>query len=165
MRRFSLLLLTLAGACAAPGTRAPSLAPRAAEAIDPRIPVPAPPVSAIPTEGLVEQLRGLVAQASAGHEQFEAAAANAERLAAAAGTRESESWVVAQQALSAAVAARAPVARALADIDALSASRIRQLGGIGAADMKAIGEAAARVAKIDSSEAATISRLQTRLAS
>jgi hypothetical protein len=40
---------------------------------------------------------------------------------------------------------------------------VQQLGGIAAADLKAINEAGARVAEIDDREAATIARLQALL--
>jgi len=151
----------LAG-CAAE-TGAPSLAPRPAEAIDPRVPVAEVIVSTDVTPGLASQLDALVARAVAGDEAFRAAAANAERLATAAGPAQSESWIAAQQALSAAVAARAPVTVALGEIDSLAAARIQQFGGLSAADLQAINAAAARVADIDRSEAEQIERIQARL--
>ena len=156
-------LIALAG-CAAPGGGAPSLAPRAAEAIDPRVPIPDPPTQGTPSADLAAELDSLVALAVAGDEAFRAAAANAERIAGAAGPPQSESWILAQQALSAAIAARAPVTRAMGDVDSIAARRIQQLGGIGAADLAAIEAASARVQAIDSAEAATIDRLQARLA-
>ena len=164
MRRPLLLSLIALSGCAAPDAGAPSLAPRAAEAIDPRVPVEDPPAQGSPSAGLVQELETLVAQAMAGDEAFMAAAANADRLASAAGAPQSESWILAQQALSAAVAARAPVTRAMGDLDSLAARRIQQQGGIGAADMAAIQAASERVQAIDSAEAATIGRLQSRLA-
>jgi hypothetical protein len=156
-----LLTLGLTGCAAA--TNAPSLAPRPAEAIDPRVPVPEPAIPARPTADLVQQLDSLVAQAVAGDQAFAPLAERARQLAEAAGPKESESWIVAQQALSSAVAARTPVTSAVGDIDALGASRIQKLGGIGAADLKAIDEAASRVAEIDGREAALIQQLQARL--
>lgn len=164
MRGFALFPLIALAGCASAGAGGPSLAPRSAEAIDPRVPVPDPPVQATPSADLVRELDALVAQALAGDEAFRAAAANADRLAGAAGAPQSESWILAQQALSAAVAARAPVTRAMGDIDSIAARRIQQLGGIGAADLAAIQSASARVQSIDSAEAAAIDRLQARLA-
>jgi hypothetical protein len=163
MRGIPLPMLVILAGCAAPEMNAPSLAPRAAEAIDPRVPVPEAPVPTQATPALVRQLEGLVAEAIAGDQAFRASADDAERLAEAAGPPQSESWIAAQQALSAAVAARAPVTRALGEIDALGAGRIQQLGGIGAADLAAINAAAARVAEIDARHAALIERLQARL--
>ncbi len=163
MRPFPPLLIVAVAACA-PGTvNAPSLAPRATEAIDPRVPVPEPALPASPDRRLVDQLDSLVAQASAGDEGFRLLAERAAQLAEAAGPKESESWIVAQQALSAAIAARAPVARAVGDIDALGSAQVQQLGGIGAANLEAMKAAAARVAEIDEREAATIAQLQARL--
>ena len=165
MRSALLPLLLVLSACAASTVNAPSLAPRPAEAIDPRLPVEGPALPADANPQLVGQLNALIAQAIAGDETFRSAAAQAERLAAAAGAPRSESWIVAQQALSAAMAARTPVTRALADIDDLGAERIERLGGIGAADLAAISAAAARVAEIDDRQSSTITRIQARLGS
>ena len=162
MRGFALLLPIAAVGCAAPVT-APSLAPRAAEAIDPRVPVPETPVSTEATPALLQQLDSLVAQALAGEDAFRAAAAGAERAAASAGPPQSEGWIVAQQALSAAVAARAPVTHALGEIDELGATRIQQQGGMSAGDLSAIAAASARVGEIDARQAATIERIQAQL--
>ena len=143
---------------------APSLSPRAAEAIDPRIPVPDPVLSRTPSPGLVEQLNVLVGQAEAGDSEFQQTASTAEKAVGAAGAPQSEGWIAAQQALSVAVAARAPVTRAAADLDSLGAERIQKLGGIAAADLKAIDAASAKVRAIDEREAAIIKGLQDRLA-
>lgn len=158
----TLPLLLLSG-CAASHVHAPSLARRAAETIDPRLPVPEPTLSATPDPALVAELSGLVAQAEAGDSQFGPAAVAAERAVEAAGPAQSESWITAQEALSAAVAARAPVTRAAAEIDSLAAQRLHRLGGLAAADLKAIDAAAARVRTIDDREAALIKSLQDRL--
>jgi hypothetical protein len=163
MRVLCLLLVLAPAACAAP-TGAPSLSPRPAEAIDPRVPVPEPTIPTTPDPGLADQLEALVSQAIAADSEFRPLAERALQLAQSAGAKESESWVVAQQALSAAVAARAPVARALGDIDALGARRVQALGGIGAGDLAAIQSAAARVAEIDVREATVIDAVQAKLA-
>jgi hypothetical protein len=163
MRGFAVLLLLLLSACVATPVAAPSLAPRAAEAIDPRVPVPEPALSAAPSPALVEKLRSLVAKAVAGDQAFSPLIENARLLAASAGVKESESWVVAQQALSAAVGARLPVTSAVGDIDALGAQRVQTLGGIGAADLEAINAAASKVAEIDAREAAAIDEVQRLL--
>lgn len=127
------------------------------------MPVPDPAIATTPTPGLVERLDRLVAQAAAGDEVFRPLARHAREVAASAGAKESESWVAAQQALSAAVAARASVASAVGDIDALGAQRIQKLGGIGAADLKAIDAAASKVAEIDGREAEAIDEIQRLL--
>ena len=163
MRGFPVLIVPLLAGCAATPVAAPSLAPRAAEAIDPRVPVPEPLLPTAPAPALVENLSALVAQAVAGDKAFAPLIENARRLAALAGAKESESWVVAQQALSAAVGARLPVSSAVGDIDSLGAQRVQTLGGIGAADLKAIDAAASKVAQIDGREAAAIDEVQRLL--
>ncbi|HKC03543.1 MAG TPA: hypothetical protein VKC17_09600, partial [Sphingomicrobium sp.] len=96
------LLLLTATSCAGPGGPPPSLLPRAAEAIDPRVPVERPlndrPVNA----ALAARLAELVSQARAGDAAFGPAAAEAERLAGVSGEARSEAWVAAQEALTAA---------------------------------------------------------------
>ena len=157
-----LLCISIAG-CAHTPANAPSLSPRAAEAIDPRIPVPDPVLSTVPNAALVEQLNALVGQAETGDSEFQPVASAAEKAVASAGAPQSEGWIAAQQALSVAVAARAPVTRAAADVDSLGAQRIQKLEGIAAADLKAINSASAKVRAIDNREAALIKTLQDRL--
>lgn len=163
MRSHTLLLVPLLAGCAPGAMRPPSLAPRAAEAIDPRVPVPEAPVSMAVDPALQARLAALVAQAESGDLQFRGSAPAAERAASAAGARGSESWVAAQQALSALVAARGPVTRALADVDALAAATLARLGGISAGDKSAIETAAEAIARIDRGQAAVIERLQAIL--
>jgi len=164
MRGNLLFAAVLLAGCSASETGAPSLAPRAAEAIDPRVPVRETPVAINVSPTLAGRLQALVAQAVAGDEAFRPAAQRAEGLARSAGPAQSESWILAQQALSAAVAARGPVTRALGDIDSLLAESIRQQGGTGAADLAAINAAAATVGEIDSRQAAAIDRINELLA-
>ena len=94
---------------------------------------------------------------------FRSAADQAEQLAASAGAPQSESWVAAQQALSAAIAAREPTGRALGDIDALGAERLQTVGGIAPNDLAAIQDAGAEVVTIDQRQAQTIAAIQRRL--
>ena len=166
MRSFCILAVTAIaalGACAAPRGLSPSLQPRSAEAIDPRVPVGGPvndrPVS--PT--LAARLRELVAQAQGGDAAFAPLADRAEQLASAAGAPQSESWTVAQEALSAAVAARGPTARALGDIDALGADALQRQGGMAPADLAAVKEAGEQVAAIDRRQTARVDAIQRRL--
>ena len=162
-RSFALAALFAIAGCATPQIAAPSLAPRAAEAIDPRSPV-APAVVQRPADpALAARLAELIGLARNGENAFVVAAGEAQRLAAAAGPRESESWVVAQQALSAAAAARSPTTRALGDIDAIAAAALQRQGGIAPADLAAIEAAAAEVGAIDRRQAQAIDDLQRRL--
>lgn len=130
----------------------PSLQPRSAEGIDPRLPVaPVSAPSSVST-ALSSQLDDLVRQARAGDAAFVPAVARAERLASAAGAPQTESWILAQQALSAAMAARAPTTRAMADADELAARQVTQRGTISTADLTAIQRAAATISSIARSQ-------------
>ena len=162
-RPAALLAILAVGGCSTPQGGVPSLAPRAAEAIDPRVPVGGEAVQRPVDAALAARLAELVALARQGDSAFAAAAGEAERLAGAAGAAQSESWVVAQQAVSAAVAARGPTARALGDIDALAAATLARQGGIAPADLAAIEAAAAEVGAIDSRQSQSIDALQARL--
>jgi len=163
MRQPLLVSVLLLAACSSAGGPYPSLQPRAAEAIDPRI-EPVRPMNDRPvTRELASQLAALVDQARAGDAAFEPAAANAERLAASAGAAQSESWIAAQTALSAAIAARRPTAVAQGDIDALGAGKLQSQGGIAPNDLKAIQEAAAQVASIARRQTDRIDAMQRRL--
>ena len=163
MRRLALVSIAALSACSAPGGPYPSLQPRAAEAVDPRLPVIRPindrPVSAT----LASRLGALVEQARSGGDAFDGAASEAERLAASAGAPQSEGWIAAQEALTAAVAARKPVASALGDIDALAASALQLQGGLAPNDLAAIKAAQAEVGAIDARQSARIESVQKRL--
>lgn len=155
--------IAVLGACSTPSGPYPSLAPRAAEAVDPRVPVDNPVRSGPVDAQLAAHLAALIDQAQAGDTVFREAAATAEQLAASAGAPQSESWVAAQQALSAAQAARGPTTRALGDIDGLGSTALATRGGISAADMAAIQDASARVTEIDRSQVDRIRAIQARL--
>ncbi|HEV8407373.1 MAG TPA: hypothetical protein VGQ34_05515 [Sphingomicrobium sp.] len=162
-RPFFLLTTIALGACSAAGGPYPSLRPRAAEAIDPRV-QPVRPMNDRPaTPALAAQLASLVDQARAGETAFGPAAAQAERLASVAGAPQSESWIAAQEALSAAIAARKPTALAQADIDALGATALKTQGGIAPNDLKAINTAASEVLEIARVQTDRIAAIQKRL--
>ena len=84
-------------------------------------------------------------------------------MAAVASPVQSETWVVAQEAVSAAVAARAPATQALGDIDGIAAMELATNGGISPADFAAIEAAAGEVKAIDQRQAEIIASLQRRL--
>ena len=163
MRSAALIPMALLAACSAPVVNAPSLAPRAAEAIDPRLPIPDAIATGPASPALVLRLNELIGRARSADGAFQVAIGEAERLAAAAGDPQSETWVVAQQALSAAVAARAPVTGALGDIDELGSVQLASKGSVPPADQAALAAAAAIVSEIDSRQAAVIDRIQRRL--
>ena len=130
MRLALILSIGLLAACSSPGGPYPSLQPRAAEAIDPRLPVVRPMNDRPVTAALAAQLQDIVGRAHSGADAFATAAAQAERLTAAAGAAHSEGWIAAEQALSAAVAARRPVALALGDSTRSRRTRCRPMAGL-----------------------------------
>ena len=160
----ALLILSLATAgCSTPTGPPPSLAPRPAESIDPRVPIPVQPATGIVDPVLQARLAQLLDEVRASDQAFTAAAGVAERLTAAAGDTDSESWIAAQQALSALVEARGPTARALSDIDAIAAQRLESAGWIEPANFAAIEAAASDVGAVDRRQASLIDTLQARL--
>ncbi len=164
MRPFPLLVLALLSACSTPQSAGPSLAPRAAEAIDPRVPIPGEVVAGPADPALAAKISELLAEVRSGNAAFQAAAQNAAALAAAAGPPQSDSWIVAQEALSGLVAARGPVTKAIADLDELAAGRIAASGGILPGDLAAIEAATTEAGAIGQRQAELIDRLQARLA-
>jgi hypothetical protein len=156
------LIFALA-ACSSPGGPPPSLLPRAAEGIDPRLPVVKPLNDRPVDPALAGRLAALVSQAHEGDAAFRGAMAEAERRAAAAGAPQSDSWVAAQQALTVAIAAREPTVRALSDIDRLGADKLQTQGGMAPADLAAVQSAGAEVFAIDQRHADRIAAVQRRL--
>ena len=154
------LIALATAACQTASPHTERLAPRAAESIDPRTPIPSEEPSGPASAALVAQLDAIKAPALASLGQFDQLALMARSAAAAAGPRQSESWIVAQQALSALVAAGAPVTKALGAIDALGGDRV---GRLAAPDRKAIEAAAADLTTIEQRQAATIAQLSARI--
>jgi hypothetical protein len=163
MRGLALIPMIMFSACSATGGPYPSLQPRAAERIDPRLPVERPmnqrPVSA----ALEARLRSLIADAQSASGAFDTAASQAEQLAASAGAPQGEGWVAAEEALSAAIAARRPVAEALAEIDSIGADALQTQGGLAPNDLAAIQSAASVVGGLDRRQAERVQAIQQRL--
>jgi hypothetical protein len=159
----SIVALATLSACSTPGGPYPSLQPRAGEAVDPRVPVVRPMNDRPVTPALASQLAALIAQAREGDAAFGPAADQAQRLADAAGAVSSESWIAAQEALTAAIAARGPTTIALGDIDALGGTKLQEQAGLAPNDLAAIKGAGAEVAAIDQRQAARIKAIQDRL--
>ena len=153
-------MLLLAG-CAGGNAAAPSLERRAAEAIDPRLPVPDKSDDGVIDPALGAQVLAIVERARASTGEFDRTIAIAERLAATAGAPQSESWIAAQQALSAAIAARAPVSIAVGDLDALIEQQVRK--GIRRADLSNATGGAEDLSALDSRQAARVDAVQQRL--
>jgi len=115
------------------------------------------------TPSLAGRLATLVAQARDGDAAFQPAADEAQRLADAAGASQSESWIAAQEALTAAIAARGPTSTALGEIDALGGTTLQAQGGLAPNDLAAIRNAGAEVGAIDGRQAARVKAIQGRL--
>ncbi len=164
MRTILLLVLTFAiAACAAPGTY-PSLAPRATESIDPRVPIDATPSPGTLDPRIATTLAEAVAAARSGTAGFDRLARIAEGLAAAAGAHQSERWIAAQQALSALGAQHGVTTNAAANIDAIAAEKIDETRWLVPATRAAIEAAAAEVGAINDAQREVIDRLGARLA-
>src|SRR4051794_33000631 len=145
MRYATCLALLTLSACSTPSGPYPSLQPRAAENIDPRVPVTRPINDRPVTPALASRLSALVDVARSGNAAFDDAASEAERRASAAGSAQSEGWIAAQEALTAAIAARQPTSQALGDIDEIGATALLTQGGIAPNDLAAIQKAASTV--------------------
>jgi hypothetical protein len=163
MKRALPLLTLFVSACASNAVAEPSLAPRAAESVDPRVPVPDTSGELPASADVQAQLDRLLGDARNAQGSADAAITQAEAAAARAGAPQGESWIAAQQLLSAAVAARYPVTRALGDVDALVAGSVQRNGGLVPADLTNVQQAAEAVAAIDRRQAERIDAVQARL--
>ena len=169
MKRFALSVVAaaaLATACARPDIGPePSLAPRAAEAIDPRVAIPSDMPMGTVDPALARRLAALVGETNAALPAFNDRLGEAERLAAAAGPATSESWIAAQQSLSRLIEQHGATTRIAADIDALAAIRLTEQRWLAPADRQAIADAAGQVAVLSDAQADAIDRVRERLAS
>jgi len=163
MRKRLIPFFLLPAACSSPGGPYPSLQPRAAELIDPRVPVLRPTNDRPVAAAFAAKIAAVLREAQTGDVAFENAISSAERLATGAGAPQSETWIVAQEALTAAIAARRPTATALGDIDELGATALQVQGGLAPSDLAALDRAAAEVASINEREAQRITAIQKRL--
>jgi hypothetical protein len=163
MRKLCLILIAATGACTVHGGAPPSLLPRPGEAIDPRVPIEGPVNNRPVDPALAAKLAALLSQARDGDAAFRPALAKAEQLASAAGAPHGDSWAMAQEALSAAIAARTPTARALVDIDALGGDKLQAQQGLSPADLDAIRSAGSEVGAIDQRQAQAVAAIRDRL--
>ena len=158
----SVALILTTAACAAPRGY-PSLQPRAAEAIDPRVPIVATPSAGTVDARTAAALEQAVATARGGVAEFQRLGGAADALSLRAGAAQSESWVAAQQALSALVAQHGVTTRAAADIDAIAADRIETTRWLVPATRAAIEQAAAEVQSINTAQTQALERIAGRL--
>jgi len=163
MRGLAILAVAITLAGCASSAAPPSLLPRPAEAIDPRVDVVRPMNDRPVNASLAGQLAALVSQARSGDAAFGPAAAEAQRLATSAGAPQSESWIAAEEALSRAVAAKEATARALGDIDSLGGDRLQANSGMAPSDLAAVQQASAEVFAIDQRQSDTIKSIQAAL--
>ena len=163
MKHLPLLPILLIGACTMPTRVEPSLAPRPAEAIDPRLPVTASEAPGPANPVLAARLRQLVVTVQEGQRAFDDRAAEAGRLSAAAGPMASESWIAAEQSLSRLVEQYGVTTRAAADVDALAADLLERQRWIGITDRQAIAAAGAEIRTISDRQTDTIDRIRNQL--
>ncbi|WP_227340206.1 MULTISPECIES: hypothetical protein [Sphingopyxis] len=157
------LSLSLSGCAAAQGGAAPSLAKRPVEGqfdVAPPTVVVAPP-GPLPAD-LAGRLARWEADATAAQQAFAAERTpTVEAVAAAQGAAiASERWVVAQQAVSRLVAARAPLTAALADIDRLYLERRIEEAVDGLPEIFALRE---RLTELASAQDAVVAALSSEL--
>jgi hypothetical protein len=100
----------------------------------------------------------LLALARRGESEFESAYGRASTAAARAGAPGTESWLVAQQAISRVEAARDETTRALAELDALEVARAGQ--PTNSDDFAAVHAAAQEAQRISESQHARLARLR-----
>ena len=166
MKRFALPVAVAAvvTGCARPDVGPePSLAPRAAEAIDPRVAIPSEVPMGSVDAALAGRLTALVGKARAAEPGFAARLGESERVAASAGAAGSEGWIAAQQSLSKLIEQHGVTTRVAADIDELAATRLKAQRWLAPSDREAITRAAADVAAISKAQDAAIKRLSERL--
>lgn len=159
----AVMSLSLSACAAAQNEGAPSLAKRPVEG---RFDVAPPAVVVAPPGPLPADLAGRLARwesdGAAGQQAFAAERDQAASLvsAAAGAPVASERWVVAQQAISRLVAARAPLTGALADIDRLYLERSVDEAIDGLPDIYALRD---RLADMVSTQDAVIEALNAQL--
>ena len=156
------LLPLIAAACASAGD-GPSLQPRPAEAIDPRLPVEDRSASLPASAELLREIAAVRQRAEAAAGSANAAIEAAAGAVAVAGASGSESWIAAQQLVSAAVAERAPFTAALGDLDALLAARVRSGSRLVPQDLLAHQQAGDALADIDRRQRARLDDFERQL--
>ena len=151
--------LTLAG-CVSPGPF-PSLAPRPEEAnVSTAEPVRAEPQVADDAQ-LRQRVGALVAQSLEGLTAFDAAYPAADRATAAAGAAGSDSWSVAQQALSRLETARSRTTNAQAELDRIALERAAMPTSAG--DLALLERATAESERIAMNQQVRLDDLKARL--
>lgn len=146
MRCLIVLVPFLLAGCAGEAL-GPSLSKRPVESVPLTEPRSEPLSPAAADAALLGRIEALLAQARDGQRAFAALLPRARQAAASAGAEASESWIAAQQLLSAIESARAPSTRALGELDALIAEQVRTGSDAGLAELQAAQEEAATLAE------------------
>lgn len=159
MHRLIPLTCLLLTACAGEAV-GPSLAKRPVENVpltepEAEVVAPAPADAALQT-----QIRTLLSQAREGQSAFDAVLPRAQAAAGSAGAEGSESWVSAQQLLSAVESARTPTTRAVGELDALVAARVADGSDAGLDELQA---AQAEVATLADEQQRAVDALRERI--
>jgi hypothetical protein len=149
----------LLGACSTAST-GPSLARRPIETrgLDEPARTATPPAAADAT--LREKIAAALASVERGRADFAGLVGQVETAVAAAGAEGSESWIAAQQLLSALEGARAPSPAGLADLDTLLTTRLAAGQTAGITELEA---ARASALPIVEAQDAAIDRLRRRI--
>jgi hypothetical protein len=153
------LALLLAAACADTGN-APSLARRPIESRDLNAPVPEAAPPAVADAALQQEIATVIERAESGQRAFAALLPPAQSTAAAAGAEASESWIAAQQLLTALESSRTDTTAALARVDALISERVLAKSDAGLAELQA---AAARIGALADAQQSSIDALKARI--
>lgn len=138
----------------------PSLRPRAFEGTGAGVPLPPPPPAAPPSAQTLARVAALVDRAEAGNEKFSAELVRARPVIARAGAADSETWITAQEQLSALDASRAEALAASAELDALNLAGVDAAGlRFAEADFAAIRAGADQVGALLQAQGRTLSEL------
>lgn len=160
----SVLAVLLLGGCAQTNEAIPSLSRRPIEGIE-KAEAEAPvPVAAPGSAAGTARLQAIDARIRAADAAFNAAAETARPRIAAAGPAGSESWVAAQEALSAVTAAQADLASAINDLDQLSRELVVSADPSAGADLTAAAALTTRAVDVQSEQAKAVASFGGTLA-
>lgn len=160
MHRLLMIAPLLLTACSGAAV-GPSLAKRPIEDRSMAEPVRAIPPPAPADAALQGQIAGLIDRARTGQREFSALLPRVQAAAGAAGSDGSESWIAAQQLLSALEGLRAPTTAALGELDALVATRLNNGTEAGMIELQA---ADAEVAELVEGQRRALDSLRARIA-
>ena len=165
MRHLSCLALLALTACMDKGEY-PSLRPRPFERLGGAgIPIPPPPAAPLARAEIVTAVGSFVAKAEAGQRAFAGKLASTQSVVAQAGAVDSDSWISAQEALSALDVSREPTVTAMANIDALNRGGTGRAGlTYGDNDFAAIRNAGERVNALLEAQQRELDTLEAGLA-